>query len=45
MSMSKVTTQERPAGLDGALLRQRVDVYEAARTRPPERWSNFTRKW
>ncbi len=40
-----VTPHERHAGLDGALLDQRVDVYEAAKQRNPERWSGATRNW
>jgi putative transposase len=40
-----VTPAQRHAGLDGALLRQRVQVYEAAKARHPERWSGATRNW
>jgi len=40
-----VTPGQRHAGLDGALLRKRVDVYEAAKARHPERWSGATRNW
>jgi putative transposase len=40
-----VTPHERHAGLDGALLDKRVDVYEAAKQRHPERWSGDTRNW
>ena len=40
-----VTPAQRHAGLDGALLCKRVAVYEAAKTRHPERWSGATRNW
>ncbi len=40
-----VTPAQRHAGQDGALLRKRVAVYEAARARHPERWSGATRNW
>ena len=40
-----VTPTERHAGRDTALLRKRVDVYEAAKAKPPERWSGATRNW
>lgn len=40
-----VTPAERHAGLDTALLRQRVIVYEAAKRKHPERWSGTTRNW
>jgi putative transposase len=40
-----VTPAQRHAGLDTALLRKRVDVYEAAKARRPERWSGATRNW
>lgn len=40
-----VTPQQRHNGHDGALLRQRHAVYEAARTRHPLRWSGKTRNW
>jgi putative transposase len=40
-----VTPAQRHAGLDGALLRKRVAVYEAANARHPERWSGATRNW
>jgi putative transposase len=40
-----VTPHERHAGLDGVLLGKRVDVYEAAKQRNPERWSGDTRNW
>jgi putative transposase len=40
-----VTPSQRHAGLDSALLRQRVQVYEAAKARRPERWSGATRNW
>lgn len=40
-----VTPGERHAGLDTALLGRRVEVYEAAKARHPERWSGATRNW
>lgn len=40
-----VTPAERHAGLDHALLKKRSQVYEAAKTRHPERWSGNTRNW
>ena len=40
-----VTPAQRHAGLDVALLRRRVDVYEAAKEKHPERWSGATRNW
>jgi putative transposase len=40
-----VTPAQRHAGLDGALLRKRVEVYETAKARHPERWSGVTRNW
>lgn len=40
-----VTPAQRHAGLDVALLRKRVEVYEAAKARHPERWSGATRNW
>jgi len=40
-----VTPQERHAGLDATLLSKRVEVYEAAKARHPERWSGVTRNW
>ncbi len=40
-----VTPAQRHAGLDGALLSKRVEVYEAAKARHPERWSGATRNW
>ena len=40
-----VTPAERHAGLDAALLHKRVNVYEAAKKRHPERWSGATRNW
>lgn len=40
-----VTPAERHAGLDGALLGKRIDLYEAAKKRHPERWSGATRNW
>ena|SRR3990167_1380475 len=40
-----VTPQERHAGQDTALLSKRVDVYEAAKAKHPQRWSGSTRNW
>lgn len=40
-----VTPGERHAGTDTALLSKRVQVYEAAKARHPERWSGATRNW
>jgi transposase InsO family protein len=40
-----VTPAERHAGRDTALLRKRVEVYEAAKEKHPERWSGTTRNW
>lgn len=40
-----VTPAERHAGRDTALLHQRVEVYEAAKKKHPERWSGTTRNW
>jgi putative transposase len=40
-----VTPAERHAGLDVGLLRKRIDVYEAAKKKHPERWSGTTRNW
>lgn len=40
-----VTPGERHAGTDTVLLNKRVEVYEAAKARHPERWSGNTRNW
>lgn len=40
-----VTPAERHAGLDEALLNNRITVYEAAKSRHPQRWSGATRNW
>jgi transposase InsO family protein len=40
-----VTPAERHAGLDTALLQKRINVYEEAKKRHPERWSGVTRNW
>lgn len=40
-----VTPAERHNGLDSALLQKRVTVYEAAKSRRPDRWSGATRNW
>jgi transposase InsO family protein len=40
-----VTPAERHAGLDVALLEKRVNVYQEAKKKHPERWSGETRNW
>ena len=40
-----VTPAQRHAGKDGELLARRAAVYEAAKTRHPERWRGATRNW
>ena len=40
-----VTPDQRHTGLDTALLNQRVQVYEAAKARNPQRWCGATRNW
>ena len=40
-----VTPSERHAGTDTVLLNKRVEVYEAAKAKHPERWSGTTRNW
>lgn len=40
-----VTPDERHAGQDTALLAKRVEVYETAKARNPQRWSGPTRNW
>ena len=40
-----VTPHERHAGQDAALLAKRVEVYEAAKAKNPQRWSGSTRNW
>ena len=40
-----VTPAQRHVGLDGKLLRKRDEVYAAAKTRHPQRWSGATRNW
>ncbi len=40
-----VTPAQRHAGLDTAILAQRQAIYQAAKTRHPERWSRQTRNW
>ena len=40
-----VTPAERHDGLDSALLKQRISVYEAAKQKHPKRWSGATRNW
>lgn len=40
-----VTPHQRHMRIDTALLNQRVQVYEAAKARHPQRWSGATRNW
>ena len=40
-----VTPGQRHAGQDTVLLAKRVQVYEAAKTKHPQRWSGSTRNW
>lgn len=40
-----VTPAQRHAGLDVALLNRRTKLYEAAKTKKPNRWSGATRNW
>ena len=40
-----ITPAQRHAGMDGALLRNRTEVYEAAKAKHPGRWSGDTRSW
>ena len=40
-----VTPDERHADQDTALLAKRVEVYEAAKAKHPQRWSGSTRNW
>jgi len=40
-----VTPAQRHAGLDTAILEQRQVLYQAAKARHPERWSQETRNW
>ena len=40
-----VTPAQRHDGRDAAILRQRVQVFEVAKQRHPERWSGATRDW
>ena len=40
-----VTPQQRHSGEDVGVLRQRHDLYEAARRQHPTRWSGDTRNW
>ncbi|KQV54783.1 integrase [Duganella sp. Root198D2] len=40
-----VTPEQRHAGLDAALLRERTVVYEAAKALHPNRWSGDVRNW
>jgi putative transposase len=45
LSARFVTPHERYAGQDTALLAKRMDVYEAAKAKHPQRWSGPTRNW
>ncbi|MDH6156681.1 hypothetical protein H4V96_000783 [Janthinobacterium sp. CG_23.4] len=40
-----VTPAQRHDGRDGAILKYRKQVYEAAKQRHPERWAGTTRDW
>lgn len=40
-----MTPVQRHEGIDTALLENRVNVYEAAKARNPERWSGKIRNW
>jgi len=40
-----VTPAQRHAGLDTAILAKRQALYQAAKARHPERWSQETRNW
>jgi putative transposase len=40
-----VSPAERHHGKDAAVFARRIDVYEAARARNPERWSRGIRNW
>jgi len=40
-----VTPNERHTGQDAVLLEKRVDVYEAAKAKHPQRWSGSARNW
>lgn len=40
-----VTPEQRHTGVDGAILANRTLVYQAAKSRHPERWSGNTRNW
>lgn len=40
-----VTPNQRHAGQDATLLKKRVDVYETAKAKHPQRWSGSTRNW
>jgi transposase InsO family protein len=40
-----VTPAERHAGLDAALLNNRIAVYQAAKARHPQRWTGSIRNW
>ena len=40
-----VTPAQRHAGMDAALLNNRIAIYAAAKAKHPERWSGATRNW
>jgi transposase InsO family protein len=40
-----VTPEQRHAGMDHSMLKQRIDVYTAAREKNPARWTRSTRNW
>lgn len=44
-SIRFVTPEDRHQGRDSAILQRRHTVYQAARDRHPERWSQDTRNW
>ena len=40
-----MTPADRHEGRDAAILAHRYEVYEAARSRRPDRWTGDTRNW
>jgi len=40
-----VTPAQRHAGLDKAILASRIETYEAAKEKHPERWTGKIRDW
>jgi transposase InsO family protein len=40
-----VTPEQRHAGMDHSMLKQRINVYTAAREKNPARWTRSTRNW